>query len=63
MVLDNAQNADKVITYGTDERADYYISNVRKEGNYTVFEVIGKDYKNTFKTSMQGRFNVENALA
>lgn len=63
VVLDNAQNADKVITYGTDERADYYISNVRKEGIYTVFDVIGKKYKKTFRTNMQGRFNVENALA
>ena len=63
VVMENAKNAEKVITYGTDDTADYYVSNISKEGNYTVFDIIGKDYKNTFKTSMQGRFNVENALA
>ncbi len=61
-VIDSAKNA-KVITYGTDDRADYYISNIRKDGGHTAFDVIGKKYKNTFKTSMLGRFNVENALA
>ena len=61
-VVDSAKNA-KVITYGTDDKADYYISNIHKEGIYTVFDVNSKEYKKTFKTNMQGRFNVENALA
>lgn len=61
-VVDSAKNA-KVITYGTDDRADYYVSNIHKDGIYSVFDVIGENYKKTFKTNMQGRFNVENALA
>ena len=63
VVMENAKNAEKVITYGTDERADYYISNIHKEGKYFIFDIIGKEYNKTFKTSMQGRFNLENALA
>ena len=63
VVRDNAKSAEKIITYGTDERADYYVSNIRKDGIYTVFDVNSKDDVKTFKTNMQGRFNVENALA
>ena len=63
VVLDAAKNAKKIITYGTDDSADYYISDVVKEGKYTEFTVNSESYKRVFKTSMQGRFNVENALA
>lgn len=61
-VVDSAKDA-KIITYGTDNNADYYVSNIRKEGIYTIFDVNSKEYNKTFKTNMQGRFNVENALA
>ena len=62
-VRDSAKNANKIITYGTDSSADYYVSDIRKDGTYTLFDVNSKGYKKTFKTNMQGRFNVENALA
>ena len=62
-VRESAKNADKIITYGTDDTADYYISNIRKEGILTVFDVNHNGAIKTFKTKMQGRFNVENALA
>ncbi len=62
-VIDAAKNADKIITYGTDEKADYYVSDIHKDEIYTVFNVNNGDYKKEFRTNMQGRFNVENALA
>lgn len=62
-VVEASKNAEKVITYGTDNLADYYISDVKKQGEYTEFLVKAEDYEKKFRTSMQGRFNVENALA
>lgn len=62
-VVEASKNAEKVITYGTDNSADYYISDVKKQGEYTEFLVKAEDYEKKFRTSMQGRFNVENALA
>ena len=62
-VVDAAKNAEKVITYGTDESADCYVSNVRKEGIFSVFDVTIQGETKTYKTSVPGRFNVENALA
>ena len=63
VVRDAASSAEKIITYGTDDRADYYVSDIHKEGIYTVFTVNTDGYKKEFRTNMQGRFNVENALA
>ncbi|MBR5227764.1 MAG: UDP-N-acetylmuramoyl-L-alanyl-D-glutamate--2,6-diaminopimelate ligase [Clostridia bacterium] len=65
-VLDNAKNAEKVITYGTEkvkDLADYYVDNVNKTDNGFTFVVHNLDYEKEFKINMQGRFNVENALA
>ena len=61
-----AKNADKIITYGTEkskEKSDYYVTNIRNDGEYIVFTVNSKDYSHDFKIKMKGRFNVENALA
>lgn len=54
----------KVITVGTDDTADYYYNNVKKLKSGFKFDVIckAKDYKQNFEISMQGRFNIENAL-
>ncbi len=57
-------HAQTVTTYGTDERADYWVSDIQKEEIGFSFVVHGKDgYEKALKISMAGRFNVENALA
>ena len=62
-VKDSAKNAHKIITYGTDSKADYYVENVSREFGYTIFDVITRGERKTYKTSMLGKFNAENALA
>lgn len=65
-VLDAAKNANKVITYASDkayERAEYYYTNLRKDNNFLVFDIIHNSQKETYKTKMLGDFNAENALA
>ena len=54
----------EVITIGTDDTADYYYTNVTKLKSGFKFDVISKadNYKQTFEITMQGRFNIENAL-
>lgn len=57
-------HAETVTTYGTDERADYWVTDIQKEELGFSFVVHGKDgYEKALKISMAGRFNVENALA
>ena len=53
------------ITYGSGEYADYKYYNIRKEKYGFIFTVENKEtgFKEDFKISMQGRFNVENAVA
>lgn len=55
----------EIVTYGTDERADYYCTNIERLENGFRFDVICKEenYKQTFEINMLGRFNIENALA
>ena len=54
-----------IIFYGTDNSADYYVRNIKKEQNGFKFEVVNdkENYCNIFKIKMEGRFNIENALA
>lgn len=61
----NECSAKNIITYGIDESADYYYSNIKKDNDGFTFDVISlkNDYKETFKINMAGRFNIENALA
>lgn len=66
-VLLASKTAQKIITYGTNKSsktADYYIESIEKgEGFYEAL-VKGKNgYSLKFKITMQGRFNIENALA
>lgn len=62
----SAQNAENIITYGTEKSkgiCDYYVSNIHNTGEDITFTVNGNNYSHDFKIKMQGRFNVENALA
>lgn len=54
----------EVITYGTDDSADYYYTNVIKTQLGFKFDVISKkdNYKQNFEINIPGRFNIENAL-
>lgn len=54
----------EVITYGTDETADYYYSNVQKTEFGFRFNAISKvdNYNQQFEINIPGRFNIENAL-
>jgi len=65
-VRDNAKNAERVITYGTEKSkytADYYVDNVEKQDCGFKFIVHNGENAKEYRISMQGRFNVENALA
>lgn len=54
-----------IIYYGTDNTADYYVTDIVKEKNGFKFKVVNEkeNYSNIFKIKMAGRFNIENALA
>lgn len=65
-VLESAKNAEKIITFGSEEvkdEVDYYTDNIKREEEYMYFDVHGKNYEKTFKTKMHGKFNAYNALA
>lgn len=65
-VLYAAKDAEKIITYGSEEhkdKVDYYYTNIRKEDGLLTFDLVGKTETNTFKTSIMGNFNIENATA
>ena len=53
------------VTYGSNEKSDYRYFNVRKEEYGFIFTVenVKIGFKEDFKISMLGRFNVENAVA
>ena len=57
------EKSKKVITYGTSNRFDYYTDNIIRHDDGYTFDVNKGDYKKNFKITIQGRFNVENALA
>lgn len=57
--------ADKeVITYGTDDSADYYYDRVEKLTCGFGFDAVSRDgsYRERFEIHIPGRFNIENAL-
>ena len=55
----------KIIFYGTDNSADYYVKDIEKDEIGFKFSVVNekKGYVGQFKIKMAGRFNIENALA
>ncbi|MEG1705026.1 MAG: UDP-N-acetylmuramoyl-L-alanyl-D-glutamate--2,6-diaminopimelate ligase [Clostridia bacterium] len=64
VVMDAAKDKE-VILYGTNNKADYYYTNIKKEIVGFSFDVKNDktNYLNNFKISIEGRFNIENALA
>ncbi len=64
-IIMNACKNKTVTLFGTDNKADYYYKNIVKEKDGFSFNVINekKEYINNFKIAMQGRFNIENAMA
>ena len=62
-VCQAASCAAKLITFGTEERADIYGHRIRKEEDRIAFLVQTPSYTKEFHLSMAGLFNVENALA
>ncbi len=64
-IIMNACKDKKVTLFGTDNRADFYYKNIVKEKHGFSFDVINEKqgYINNFKITMQGRFNIENAMA
>lgn len=57
-----SKHAQKIITFG-DETCDYWVEDIKKEDVGFSFIIKGKDgYDRSFRISMAGRFNVENAL-
>lgn len=65
-VLDAASSADKIITYGTEkskDKAEYYVDNVEKLDSGFAFLVHHGENVEKYSIKMQGRFNIENALA
>ncbi len=54
----------KVYTYGRSEGNDFRITDIRRNGEYLDFDVLGGGFDNeTFSIAMHGKFNAENALA
>ena len=66
VIEDATKNANKVITYGSEEvkdNVDYYFTNLRKEQGYLTFDIVKNSYIETYRTRMFGDFNVQNATA
>lgn len=64
-VVMNACKGKKVTLYGSSSNADYYYENIKKEEPGFSFDIKNDKlgYSNNFKITMQGRFNIENAVA
>ena len=61
--MEAAENADRVLTFGTKEGAGIYGYDIRKKGMDTHFRVRCDRFDREFVLTMPGLFNVENALA
>lgn len=55
--------AKKVITYGEDESCDFYVTETKKEKPGFSFLLGTKEKKIPCRITMEGRFNILNALA
>lgn len=63
-ILEAAKACEKVITFSTsDDSADIYAYDIKKNGNDTTFMVRMPDYEGEFTLTIPGLFNVQNALA
>ena len=54
-----------IIFFGTDNSADYYVTDIEKRKSGFEFKVINEkaNYKSKFEIEMAGKFNIENVLA
>jgi len=62
-VLKEARKCSRVITFGLSKGADIYAYDITTNGKETSFTVQCDSFTKRFKLSMQGFFNVYNALA
>lgn len=64
-VVIDACKGKKVTLYGSKNNADYYYTNIKKEEIGFSFDIKNDklNYSSNFKITMQGRFNIENAVA
>lgn len=60
-----AVKGKNLVFFGSNNDADYYVTEIIKEENGFSFVVKNDElrYSNVFNIEMQGRFNIENALA
>lgn len=63
-MFEKAKNAEEYYTFSlVSEEADYYVSDIETVQLKSQFHVHSKNIDNTYKLSMPGDFNVENAVA
>lgn len=63
-IMEEAKICEKLMTFSMkDESADVYAYDVEKDGHETIFKVRTSEFDETFRLTMPGLFNVENALA
>lgn len=62
-IMEAAKHASGILAFGTDESADIYGYNIKKDGFDTIFNVKCERFDKEFMLTMPGLFNVENALA
>lgn len=58
-----AAASERMVSFGLTPKADYYGYDIRKVGHEILFRVRAKSFDESFKLTMPGLFNVENALA
>lgn len=58
-----SKTCNKVITYGLTDDCDYYADNIKRIGKGYSFDVHANNYNKNFVITIDGRFNVENAVA
>ena len=56
-------HAERVLVCGNDPSCDLWVENIRKETPGFAFTVCDKNSRRDFRITMEGRFNIENALA
>ena len=58
-----SKNARRVIVFGYGADCDIYVENITKEKPGFSFDVCGDGLRSRFRIRMEGRFNIQNALA
>ena len=56
-------HAERILVCGNDPSCDLWVENIRKETPGFTFTVCDKNSRRDFRITMEGRFNIENALA